>query len=104
MTIADTIAEAVTQVTSSDPDIIIMERQLPVTPGNEPSLEVLQSSYTPVIIMGDEDETAEMLELGADAYMVKPLNLAELLARVRSLLGRRTRFYRLYENNGKNRP
>lgn len=54
-----------------------------------PYLWVRQASYMPILVLGGEEGTAEMLELGADAYMTKPLDLNELVARVKSLLRRK---------------
>jgi DNA-binding response OmpR family regulator len=52
------------------------------------------------MVLGSEEEAAETLELGVDAYMAKPPNLRELIARVRSLLRRRERYYPPGGNSG----
>ncbi len=57
--------------------------------GEEPYFRIRQASYLPIIVVGSEEEAAEMLELGADAYITKPPNLSELVARVHSLLRRK---------------
>jgi len=48
--------------------------------------------FTPVLMLTARDQTSDRvrgLEAGADDYLVKPFELSELLARVRSLLRRR---------------
>ena len=66
-----------------------MARELPMMNGEEPYFRIRQASYLPIIVLGSEEEAAEMLELGADAYITKPPNLSELVARVHSLLRRK---------------
>jgi len=59
--------------------------------GEDPCLRIRQASYLPIIVLGSDEQAAEMLELGADAYMTKPPSLSELVARVRALLRRKPR-------------
>jgi len=60
--------------------------------GEDPYLRIRQASYLPIIVLGSQEEAAEMLELGADAYIPKPPSLSELVARVRALLRRKPRY------------
>jgi DNA-binding response OmpR family regulator len=75
------------------PDLIILARESPMVNGEDPCLRVRQACYVPIIVLGNGDDTSEMLELGADAYLMKPPGLNELVARVNSLLRRKTRYY-----------
>jgi DNA-binding response OmpR family regulator len=78
----------------SEPSLIILDLHL----GQEDGLDLLrliraQSDVPVVIITGhrrDEIDRILGLELGADDYLLKPFGLRELLARVRSILRRRT--------------
>ncbi len=63
--------------------------------GSENGFDVLrrlrQIGGTPCIMVTAQDEVTDMivgLELGADDYMVKPVNMRELLARIRALIRR----------------
>ena len=74
------------------PDLVIMARELPMVDGEDPCLRIRQASYLPIIVIGSNEGAAEMLELGADAYMTKPPSPVELVARVHSLLRRHQRY------------
>ena len=73
-------------------DLILLDLQL----GRDNGLDVLRAiratSDTPVIIMtahrSDEVDRIVGLELGADDYLIKPVGLRELLARIRVVLRR----------------
>ncbi len=73
-------------------DLLILDLGLPKLPG----LEVLKrlrarGSQVPVLILTAMDGTGDRvkgLDLGADDYMIKPFELAELEARVRALTRR----------------
>jgi len=72
-------------------DIILLDLWL----GNENGFDVLrrlrQTRDTPCIMVTAQDEATDKvvgLELGADDYLVKPVNLRELLARIRALIRR----------------
>jgi two-component system OmpR family response regulator len=73
-------------------DLLILDLGLPRVPG----LEVLKrlrgrGSQVPVLILTALDGTGDRvkgLDLGADDYMAKPFELAELEARVRALTRR----------------
>ena len=76
---------------SSPPDCVILDLVMP----GEDGLSVLRwlraGSDVPVIMLTGTDALADRivgLELGADDYVVKPADLRELLARVRSVLRR----------------
>jgi two-component system KDP operon response regulator KdpE len=77
------------QLYEACPDLIILARELPMLNGEDPCLRVRQACYLPIIVLGNNEDASEMLELGADAYMMKPPGLNELVARVHSLLRRR---------------
>lgn len=71
------------------PNVIIVSTGLTVLNGESPYWMVRQASYVPILVLGANEEADKMLEHGADAYMIKPLNIDELVARVNSLLRRR---------------
>lgn len=84
--------EADTALATVTYDLLILDLGLPKMPG----LEVLKrlrarNSQVPVLILTALDGTGDRvkgLDLGADDYMVKPFELAELEARVRALTRR----------------
>jgi len=85
----ENVPEGLKKVHESSADLAIMAKDLPLVKGEEPVLYFRQASYLLILVLGDDEETTEMLELGADAYMTKPPSLSELVARVRALLRRK---------------
>ena len=76
-------------------DLVVLDLMLPHVNGFE-FLKTLKSEgrLTPTLILsarGSEMDKVTGLELGAEDYLTKPFGLAELLARVRKILGRRAR-------------
>src|SRR3546814_12317637 len=58
-------------------------------------------SHLPILMVGEEDQTdklAKALDLGANDYLMKPVDRNELLARVRTQIRRRRYQERLREN------
>ena len=78
----------------NDYDVVILDRDLPVVPGDEVCRSLAAGGATVRILMltaaGDLSERVTGLNLGADDYLTKPFAFAELVARVRAL-GRRAR-------------
>ncbi len=74
-------------------DAIILDVMLPDMTGFELCRKLREAgNFTPVLMLTALDSTQDRvtgLEVGADDYLVKPFELTELLARVRSLLRRR---------------
>jgi DNA-binding response OmpR family regulator len=92
---ADGGAEALRQVESSHPNLILLEVTLPDGAGFDVCREVRKMDpAVPMIMMSarsDEIDAVVALEIGADDYVTKPLRLRELVARMTAHL-RRTRF------------
>ena len=77
---------------SNVPDLMVLDLNLPDSQGFELLSEIKQTSDTPVIIcsgMSDQHQgTLRSLELGADDFIGKPFDAAELEARVEAVLRR----------------
>ena len=73
--------EAMLLVSEAAPDLVILDWMMPLMSG----IEVCRLSAR-----SEEVDTVRGLETGADDYVIKPYNLRELMARVRTQL-RRTR-------------
>ncbi len=73
-------------------DIILLDRMLPGLSGESVLRRMCQSGITtPVILitaLGESSDKINGLDLGADDYLVKPFDLGELFARIRSLIRR----------------
>jgi two-component system OmpR family response regulator len=74
-----------------DYDVVILDVMLPEMDGWEILGRLRKTKKTPVLMLTARDAVRDRikgLDLGADDYLVKPFNLAELIARVRSLIRR----------------
>jgi DNA-binding response OmpR family regulator len=73
-------------------DIIILDNMLPEKSGTAVCQEVRRTGHkVPIIILSVLSDTwrkVELLNSGADDYMVKPFSTEELMARIRALLRR----------------
>ena len=74
---------------SYNPDVILLDLGLPDIDGVEVLKSIREWSKIPVVVVsarGHEREKVEVLDLGADDYIVKPFGTPELLARIRTAL------------------
>ncbi|MDR3152555.1 MAG: response regulator transcription factor [Bifidobacteriaceae bacterium] len=80
---------ALSNYESVDPDLILLDYMLPGMMGIGVLKKIRQTSTVPVIILtaiSDTDIVVESLESGANGYLTKPINSAELIARIHSTL------------------
>ena len=72
-------------------DAIVLDLMLPKVSGWEVLARIRKTHKTPVLILTARDaidDRVRGLDSGADDYLVKPFDLSELLARLRSLIRR----------------
>lgn len=73
------------------PDMLLLDVMMPVMDGWAVCKEVRAESDVPIIMLTAKGETADRvsgLEMGADDYIVKPLEMPEVVARVRAVFRR----------------
>lgn len=85
-------AEALAQIASVAPELVVMDVMMPRLDGLEATRALRAAGNdVPVIVLTARDavgERVEGLDAGADDYLTKPFALEELLARIRALLRR----------------
>ena len=85
-------AEALTRVSITDYDVIVLDRDLPGVHGDQVCRTLVdRRSPSRVLMLTAASATRdriEGLELGADDYLPKPFEFAELVARIRALARR----------------
>jgi len=84
--------EALERWEAAKPDLLILDIMLPGVSGFEVCRRIRSKDRRlPILMLTARNEEVDKvmgLDLGADDYLTKPFNLAELLARVRALLRR----------------
>jgi two-component system OmpR family response regulator len=88
---ADAGDEGLFKAQSYDYDAVILDVMLPRLDGWQILEKLRKSKRTPVMMLTARDATHDRvkgLDTGADDYLVKPFDLAELLARLRALIRR----------------
>lgn len=83
--------QALEEMKSWAPDLIITDLRMPNMSGLELCRKVRAHTRIPIIVLsvkGEEPVKVEALDAGADDYVTKPFSVVELLARVRAALRR----------------
>ena len=88
---AKTGEEALAQVREAQPDLILLDLNMPGMGGLE-TCRALRAGYDiPIIILSvrnTEADKVQALDAGADDYVTKPFGIQELLARIRAVFRR----------------
>ena len=85
--------EAVEQVQSQNPDLVVLDVMMPEMDGLTACSKIREFSNVPIIMLTAKTDDMDKLigfDHGVDDYLTKPFNILELKARIRALL-RRTR-------------
>jgi DNA-binding response OmpR family regulator len=88
---ANNSAEALRIVRQSSPALLVLDIMLPGADGFEVCKVVRRTSEVPIVFLsarGSDLDKVAGLQFGADDYITKPFNPAELVARVQSVLRR----------------
>ncbi len=81
--------EGMAQVSTRNPDLIILDLGLPDLDGLEVIRQLREWTKLPILILsarGQESDKVIALDAGADDYLTKPFGVGELLARIRVIL------------------
>jgi len=92
---ADNGATALEAIDRESPDLVILDVMMPHLDGFEVCRRIRQKMDVPIIFLSAKGETVDRvagLQLGADDYLAKPFEPAELLARVKAVLRRTEAF------------
>src|SRR5262245_61815291 len=85
-------AVALAKARSVPYDVVVLDRHLPVTHGDEVCRRLVAGGGEARILVataaGSTEQVVDGLDLGADDYLAKPVVLAELGARLRALVRR----------------
>ena len=88
---AENGVEGIKKWKSDKPDMLLLDVMMPVMDGWAVCKEIRAERDVPIIMLTAKGETADRvsgLEMGADDYIVKPLEMPEVIARVRAVFRR----------------
>lgn len=78
---------AILEVSSHNPDIVLLDLGLPDMDGGEVIRRIRTWSNLPILVISarsEDSDKIEALDAGADDYLTKPFSVEELLARLRA--------------------
>ena len=97
--VAETAEEALQKIEKDQFDLVLTDLKMPKMDGLQLVTEIAKSKPEILTIMmtghGTIDSALEAMKRGASDYLMKPLNLDELIIRIRKVLEERQRFVRL---------
>jgi two-component system response regulator MtrA len=85
--------DALSRFRATSPDLVVLDVMLPKLDGLGVCRSIRAISRVPIVMLSARTDTVDVvvgLELGADDYVTKPFEMAELVARIRALLRRTT--------------
>ena len=91
--VAETGDGAIAAFDKNGADLILLDLMLPGLSGTEVCKQLRSRSDVPIIMLTAKDTEVDKvvgLELGADDYVTKPYSKAELVARIRAVIRRRS--------------
>lgn len=103
-------ADALEQIKTEQPDIIVTDLMMPNMDGNELTQRVradFNTSHIPIIMLTAKPEAEtriEAMKYGADGYITKPFSIELLLARIDNLLTTRVKLFEKYSSEAANAP
>lgn len=83
--------EALKAFETGEFDVVILDVMMPYIDGFEACQRIREHSDVPIVMLTSRDGTDDIVhgfELGADDYITKPFKIAELMARIDSILRR----------------
>jgi two-component system response regulator MtrA len=83
--------DALSRFRATPPDLVVLDVMLPRLDGLGVCRSIRAMSRVPIVMLSARTDTVDVvvgLELGADDYVTKPFEMAELVARIRALLRR----------------
>jgi CheY-like chemotaxis protein len=87
---AENGSEAIAKVEASPPDLLLLDVMMPDMNGYEVTHHIRhnQALSVPIMLVSAHDEATatQGLELGADAFIRKPIDLEDLLARIKAFV------------------
>jgi len=87
-------AAALKEAFSDPPQLVVLDLNLPGLDGIEVARTIRSQTAIPIIIAsarGEEEDRLDGFDVGADDYVVKPVSLPELVARISAVLRRSER-------------
>jgi DNA-binding response OmpR family regulator len=82
---------ALAKYASEEPDLIILDVNMPGMDGFQVCKTIREESLVPIILLtvrGEEDDIIQGLGIGADDYIVKPFSPRQLVARAQAVMRR----------------